>query len=81
MTDFHKQNSVSKIAVIGNYLPRKCGIATFTTDICNALNDDLKSNGEIAAIVMNDIVEGYSYPDMELYILHVATYLHHQLNF
>ncbi len=24
----------SRIAVIGNYLPRQCGIATFTTDLC-----------------------------------------------
>lgn len=28
---------LSKIALIGNYLPRKCGIATFTTDTRNAL--------------------------------------------
>ena len=26
-----------QIAVIGNYLPRQCGIATFTTDFCEAL--------------------------------------------
>ena len=25
----------TRIAVIGNYLPRECGIATFTTDLCN----------------------------------------------
>ena len=26
-----------KIAVIGNHLPRQCGIATFTTDLCDAI--------------------------------------------
>ena len=26
-----------QIAVVGNYLPRKCGIATFTTDLCDSL--------------------------------------------
>ena len=26
-----------RIAVIGNHLPRQCGIATFTTDLCNAI--------------------------------------------
>jgi hypothetical protein len=27
----------TRIAFIGNYLPRECGIATFTTDLCTAL--------------------------------------------
>src|SRR3546814_9011831 len=27
------------IALIGNFLPRKCGLATFTTDTFNALRD------------------------------------------
>src|SRR5690349_5354841 len=26
----------TRIAIIGNYLPRQCGIATFTTDLCDA---------------------------------------------
>ncbi len=25
-----------RVAVIGNHLPRQCGIATFTTDLCDA---------------------------------------------
>jgi hypothetical protein len=28
----------SRIAVAGNYLPRHCGIATFTTDLCDAIH-------------------------------------------
>ena len=28
---------LNTIIVIGNYLPRRCGIATYTTDICEAL--------------------------------------------
>jgi hypothetical protein len=27
----------TRIAFIGNYLPRHCGIATFTTDLCTAV--------------------------------------------
>ncbi len=27
----------ARIAVVGNYLPRQCGIATFTTDLCDAI--------------------------------------------
>jgi hypothetical protein len=28
---------IKHIAFIGNYLPRQCGIATFTTDLCEAV--------------------------------------------
>ena len=30
---------VKKIALIGNSLPRRCGIATYTTDILQAITD------------------------------------------
>jgi hypothetical protein len=30
----------SRVAIIGNYLPRKCGIATFTTDLCDAIHGE-----------------------------------------
>ena len=33
-----KPSLPSRIAVIGNYLPRQCGIATFTTDLCGAIS-------------------------------------------
>ena len=26
-----------RVAVVGNHLPRQCGIATFTTDLCDAI--------------------------------------------
>lgn len=50
-----------KIALIGNYLPRQCGIATFTTDLLTALAEGNPS-GECWAVVMNDVPEGYRYP-------------------
>ena len=28
----------SRVAIVGNYSPRQCGIATFTTDLCDALS-------------------------------------------
>ena len=28
---------LERIALLGNYLPRKCGLATFTTDVHDAL--------------------------------------------
>ena len=30
-------STVNRIAFVGNYLPRQCGIATFTTDLCEAV--------------------------------------------
>ncbi len=50
---------MNKIALIGNYPPRKCGIATFTKD----LNDGFKTNGISTAVVaMNDGLNQYNYP-------------------
>ncbi len=49
------------IAVIGNHLPRHCGIATFTTDLLNALYSEAPDI-KWWAMVMNDTPEGYPYP-------------------
>jgi glycosyltransferase involved in cell wall biosynthesis len=47
--------------VVGNHLPRQCGIATFTTDLINALAS-AEPETDFWAMVMNDIPEGYDYP-------------------
>ena len=49
------------IAVIGNYLPRRCGIATFTTDLTEALVAAFPAT-TIRVVAMNDTAEGYEYP-------------------
>jgi glycosyltransferase involved in cell wall biosynthesis len=55
---------LKKIAVIGNYLPRQCGIATFTNDLCDALAGHMeRSHEDLIAVAMDDIDEGYDYPD------------------
>jgi glycosyltransferase involved in cell wall biosynthesis len=51
----------NRIAVVGNYLPRQCGIATFTTDLCDAIHAEYGAT-ELLALPMNDTEEGYSYP-------------------
>ncbi|HVB55881.1 MAG TPA: glycosyltransferase family 4 protein [Candidatus Acidoferrales bacterium] len=51
----------SRIAVVGNYLPRRCGIATFTTDLCDAIHAEY-STTELLVLPVNDTEEGYSYP-------------------
>ncbi len=50
-----------RIAVVGNYLPRRCGIATFTTDLCDAIHAEYGAT-ELLALPVNDTPEGYSYP-------------------
>ncbi|MCK5011524.1 MAG: glycosyl transferase family 1, partial [Deltaproteobacteria bacterium] len=53
---------INSVAVIGNYSPRQCGIATFTTDVVEALSAE-STNIDCWAVVMNDIPEGYQYPE------------------
>src|SRR5271155_5112810 len=56
-----KPSLPSRIAVIGNYLPRQCGIATFTTDLCSAISAEY-GNARLTAMPVNDTSEGYDYP-------------------
>jgi glycosyltransferase involved in cell wall biosynthesis len=51
----------TRIAFIGNYLPRECGIATFTTDLCSALAAEY-GEGRLFAIPVNDPDSHYQYP-------------------
>jgi glycosyltransferase involved in cell wall biosynthesis len=51
----------NRIAIVGNYLPRRCGIATFTTDLCDAIHAEYGAT-ELLALPVNDTEEGYEYP-------------------
>lgn len=53
--------NLNSVAVIGNYLPRICGIATFTTDLVEALSVT-NPHAKCWAVAMNDVPEGYHYP-------------------
>lgn len=55
------QSPPRKIALIGNYLPRLCGIATFTYDIFTAMRTRFPDVA-IDIWAMNDRPEGYDYP-------------------
>ncbi len=57
-----KPSLPSRIAVIGNYLPRQCGIATFTTDLCAAISAEYGA-ARLMALPVNDTEQGYEYPD------------------
>ena len=49
------------IAFLGDYVPRRCGIATFTADICEAIAAEFPLAECIVGSV-NDRPEGYDYP-------------------
>ena len=51
----------NSIVLIGNYLPRRCGIATFTTHLLESISLNL-TDVDCWAVAMNDQPEGYSYP-------------------
>ncbi len=53
--------TIERIALIGNFLPRRCGIATFTTDIQRAFATTYPGV-EIDVWAMNDRGNRYDYP-------------------
>ncbi len=52
----------TRIAFVGNYLPRQCGIATFTTDLCTAIANEY-GDARLFAIPVNDPDSAYQYPE------------------
>jgi len=52
---------IKSIALIGNYLPRQCGIATFTTHLLESISLNAPA-ATCWAVAMNDRPEGYAYP-------------------
>jgi len=56
-----KASSIRKVVFLGDYLPRKCGIATFTTDLRCAVAAQFP-NIQCPVVPVNDIEEGYDYP-------------------
>jgi len=54
-------SSIRTVAFLGNFLPRKCGIATFTSDLLEAVAER-HPKSECFAIPVNDVQGGYRYP-------------------
>ena len=57
------ESSFRTIAFLGNYLPRKCGIATFTSDMLASVTAR-NPNNRCFAVAVNDINGFYSYPEV-----------------
>ena len=58
-----EDSKVRKIAFVGNHLPRKCGIATFTSDLLAAVAA-AHPQSRCFSVSVNDIKGGYKYPEV-----------------
>jgi glycosyltransferase involved in cell wall biosynthesis len=56
-----RASDIRKIAFVGDYLPRKCGIATFTHDMYASISSGFPDT-ECFVVPVNDHPEGYDYP-------------------
>jgi glycosyltransferase involved in cell wall biosynthesis len=56
-----RNSEIRKIAFVGDYLPRKCGIATFTHDMYASVAGCFP-DAECFVVPVNDRPEGYDYP-------------------
>jgi glycosyltransferase involved in cell wall biosynthesis len=54
---------IRKIAFVGDHLPRKCGIATFTTDLLSAVQS-VYPQSQCLCVSVNDVQGGYEYPEV-----------------
>jgi glycosyltransferase involved in cell wall biosynthesis len=55
-------DEIRTIAMLGNHLPRQCGIATFTSDLCDAIASEFSGLG-CFVLAMNDAGRRHAYPD------------------
>ena len=53
--------AVRTIALLGNHVPRQCGIATFTTDLSDAIALELPES-DVFVVAMNDVGRRHAYP-------------------
>src|SRR6516164_2561814 len=56
-----RNTEIQKIAFVGDYLPRKCGIATFTYDLCTSVATQYPGS-DCFVVPINDLAQGYDCP-------------------
>lgn len=69
---------IRRVAFVGNYLPRRCGIATFTTDLCESVASVFPDT-QCFAVPVNDAGEEYPYPDEVRFVIqeqNLSSYQH-----
>jgi glycosyltransferase involved in cell wall biosynthesis len=63
MIEVKEHPKVRKIAFVGDHLPRKCGIATFTSDLLAAVATAYPQS-QCFSVSVNDVKGGYEYPEV-----------------
>ncbi len=56
-----EESSIRRVALLGNHLPRQCGIATFTTDLSDAIGT-VEPELDCFVLAMNDALQRHAYP-------------------
>ena len=51
-----------RFGCLGTHVPRLCGIATFSHDLCEAICQELKQQQACHFVAVNDSPDGYAYP-------------------
>lgn len=64
--EINKIPDLKRVAFVGNYLPRQCGIATFTTDLTDSFTCQFPDI-QTMVLAMNDVPDGYPYPEKVRY--------------
>ena len=60
MQEDRRRGGIRRVAFIGSSLPRKCGIATFTADLCDSVVE-IQKGTELFQVAVNDSEKGYAY--------------------
>src|SRR5437773_3518252 len=60
-TSMSDERTLRRIAILGNHLPRHCGIATFTTHLTDALIEE-RPDIDVLVVAMNDAGRRHAYP-------------------
>src|SRR5689334_13804317 len=53
--------AVQTVALVGSYVPRQCGIATFTKDLRDAIAEAI-GEAQASVLALDDTPAGYAYP-------------------
>ena len=66
MTKQKQMPELLGVGFIGSYMPRRCGIATFTHDIATSvaglMGQPLGQGDKVQIVALNNVLEGYPYP-------------------
>lgn len=57
-----RSTSIQTVALVGSYVPRQCGIATFTKDLRDAVAAEIGQR-QASVVAIDDNAAGYDYPD------------------